>query len=756
MKFYGSGFFDGTFLQTREGKLKVCGHNENFMYDGCILGLGENSDSSIETLTDGPVVENVKEIISGVNGTYFLTNDGEYYYCGLNQEGQFGEQAAGPKTPKKGIINNIKQIATGDSVCFLLLNDGTIKCSGTNRNGQLGIGSTATNTKYWNISKLSNVSKIISGNQITLFLMEDGTVKGCGYNGAGVLGQGQGVSGNIIDIVDIPIKNVKDIIVCSQTAIFFINDGTVKITGNGNPIGISKKFYVPTEIEFPVNLNEVQDMCTAHGHILYLMKDGTVKGSGSNYEGQLGLGDTKQYATPITDLGLTDVAGIYASLFHSIFIMKDGTVKGCGYNYYGELGMGKRAANNYYTIITLPMSDIIPWEKVQYEAPNPTPDYKVKKDTGYIEGYVLQSIIKDMESEQLKACGENVRGQLVQWDGFNKKILSLMKMPNNIKHISCGKTALVLFDDGTVKGCGWNSYGQLGFKSDVENIIDMVDINIHDVQQVCLNDISSLFLMKDGTVKGCGFNGYGELGIGNTNTVYEITDVPISNVKHIFGGSSTTFFLMNDGKLKGCGRNVYGKLGIGDTSIKSTADIIDIPVDNVKYVVVTRYVTYFLLNNGKVKGCGYNWYKQLGCELADVETFTPIDIPVENVKFIQAGDKHVLFLLSDGTVKGCGYYESLGLAEQQVPPVELLQGVKDIVTGAGSSLFLMEDDSIQGCGLDSDRTGVFGDPNLTKISTIQPLEHFGKVIQWHDITDVIIDEKPPVIAGPLHSVFYVL
>ena len=76
----------------------------------------------------------------------------------------------------------------------------------------------------------------------------------------------------------------------------------------------------------------------------------------------------------------------------------------------------------------------------------------------------------------------------------------------------------------------------------------------------------TLILKNDGTLWGCGYNTQGQLGLGDTNWRAILTQIITNtdNVKSVYCGESHTIILKNDGTLWGCGANNYGQLGLGD------------------------------------------------------------------------------------------------------------------------------------------------------------------------------------------------
>ena len=77
--------------------------------------------------------------------------------------------------------------------------------------------------------------------------------------------------------------------------------------------------------------------------------------------------------------------------------------------------------------------------------------------------------------------------------------------------------------------------------------------NITGVKQVSCGEYYTILLMNDGTIKACGNNQYGQLG--SNNTIRFITIPNITGVKQIACGQNHTMLLMDDGTIKACGDN---------------------------------------------------------------------------------------------------------------------------------------------------------------------------------------------------------
>ena len=319
-------------------------------------------------------------------------------------------------------------------------------------------------------------------------------------------------------------------------------------------------------------------------HSLILENDGTLWGCGQNNVGQLGLGDNNN-RNIFTQVTTNDVKSVYCGWYHTFILENDGTLWGCGYNDCGQLGLGDTANRNTFTQITT--------------------------------------------------------------------------NANDIKEIYCGwKYTLMLKNDGTLWGCGANDYGQLGLGDGTNRkTFTQITTNTNDIKSVYCGWYHTIILKNDGTLWGCGYNINGELGLGDSSHRYTFTQAitNVNDIKSVYCNAGNTFILKNDGTLWGTGWNGYGNLGLGDTNGRTTFTQIITNTDNIKEIYCGFYHTFILKNDSTLWGCGYNEYCQLGLgDGYNRTTFTQVTINADNIKQIYCGYGHTLILKNDGTLLGTG------------------------------------------------------------------------------------------------------
>jgi len=317
-----------------------------------------------------------------------------------------------------------------------------------------------------------------------------------------------------------------------------------------------------------------------------------------------------------------------------------------------------------------------------------------------------------------KGWGCNSNGEL--GDGTTNNRLTPTIIPGLINAIIIVKGyehTLAVMNNGTVKAWGMNDFGQLGNGDTLDKSTPITIAGLTNVKTIATGTYHSLAIMNDGTVKSWGYNMVGQLGDGTTiNKTTPITIPGLTNVKSITAGFFHTVALLDDGTVKAWGTNSDGELGDG-TTIGRLTPIIVSGLTNVKNISAGTYHTLALMNDGTVKAWGWNYYGELG-DGTTINKTIPITIPgLTNVKTITAGYGHTVALMNDGTVKAWGDNAQGQLGDgtttnKGTPTTVLgLTNVKSITAGEYNTVALLNDGTVKAWG--SNDYGQLGDGTTT-------------------------------------------
>ena len=348
----GSKDFGGNWI-LESGNVDLIGKYFSNNIEKYQFTLGQNSDLSYVITTDNKLYG------AGINYSYALMDDTYIMettnFISVPNVTNVSSLFGGPKSGSSFVINL----------------DGSVYATGNNDFGQLGTGDTAgvsIFTKVYNPSLPANEGKqctaVSCGSFHTQILLEDGSVYATGGNWDGQLGTGDTADCSVFTIAYNPINNQGKkctAVSCgSDHTQILLEDGSVYATGSNwnGQLGTESSSGVFT-IAYDQSLAEnngkkcIAVSCGAY-HTQILLDDGSVYGTGANWNGQLGTGTKTECRVftiaynPINNQGKKCKA-VSSSWGHTQILLEDGSVKATGSNSGGKLGTGNIT---YYSSFT--------------------------------------------------------------------------------------------------------------------------------------------------------------------------------------------------------------------------------------------------------------------------------------------------------------------------------------------------------------------------------------------------------------------
>ncbi|MEZ5319729.1 MAG: hypothetical protein R2752_20175 [Vicinamibacterales bacterium] len=318
--------------------------------------------------------------ITGEKHKLLLRADGTVAGWGLYRNGQLGPVApiqgtsSGASTSLVAIAlpGKAVDVAAGTNASYALLDDGTVVAWGRADAGQLGNGNTqaprlATSTQSneyrgvetpARVAGLTDVAAIAAANDSAYAVLRDGTVRSWG-NGA--IGDGRapstwggpsGANGPAFRPVAVPgLSDVAALSAGGGTVLALLKDGRVFSWGSnfygalGRPPRTELALDTPGEIP---DLRDVAQVAAGSGVSTALLKDGTVRVWGSNWQQQFGFrAPTTQpnpnggwVLEPQPVPGVAQVTSIAVGNRHTLALLKDGTLRAWGNTDFGQTGNG--------------------------------------------------------------------------------------------------------------------------------------------------------------------------------------------------------------------------------------------------------------------------------------------------------------------------------------------------------------------------------------------------------------------------------
>ena len=395
--------------------------------------------------------------------------------------------------------------------------------------------------------------------------------------------------------------------------------------------------------------------------------DGTLWTWGTNDYGQLGRGNTINYSSPVQVGLLTNWSQVSCGYVTNYAIKTDGTLWTWGYNLQGQMGNG--TITPYSSPVQI--GALTNWSQVSSGG-----------------GYHVAAIKTD---GTLWAWGRYNHGQLGNGVsnvsagvGYSSPVQ--IGALTNWSQVSCGYAyTMAVKTNGTLWGCGYNRYGQLGDGSRTYFSSPIQIGALTNWKQVSSSYSTTAAVKTDGTLWAWGWDGYKQFGDNGTFTGLAASSPiqmgALTTWNQVSMGLHNAAAIKTDGTLWTWGENGYGELGNGTVTSYSSPIQVGL-VTNWNSVFASYYKMFAISNpatyttstvnnpivdmadvfvnknqwyNSGLWSWGRGIYGKLGNN-ANNDYSSPIQVgSLTNWKQVSAGAFHAMALKTDGTLWTWGY-----------------------------------------------------------------------------------------------------
>ena len=361
-----------------------------------------------------------------------------------------------------------------------------------------------------------------------------------------------------------------------------------------------------------------------------LFYDGGLWACGYNNDGQLGNNTTIYYSSPIQIGSLTNWKQVasgnhnaYGQTFQfSMGIQTNGTLWTWGYGPSGQFGTG--LSSGYYSS-PIQVGSLNSWRQISTKG-----------------GFWLA--LKN--DSTVWGCGINYGGQLGNGTtGTQYSSPIQVGSSANWKAVAAGsQSTLLLSNNGSLWGCGYNTYGTLGLGTTVGASSPVQIGSLTTWNYVSVGNLHTAAIKTDGTLWMWGYNVEGELAQNNTTGTSSPVQVGTqTNWKQVACGNSHVLAIKTDGTLWSWGLNTSGQLGNGSVSSYSSPIQVG-SLNNWKYVSTAGNASGAIKTDGTLWMWGQNTNGNLGNN-AITNISSPIQIGTKNNwKSLSPGSNFSLFI----------------------------------------------------------------------------------------------------------------
>ena len=331
----------------------ACGNNYTMLVleDGRLIATGENnygqlgipSENNFRLFTEVPISEPALAVSCDTSHTALLYEGGTVGVCGLNAFGQLGQEINGQQFISYFIPLDterpVASIVAGYTATLVLFEDGSLSVCGADRLGRFGFG--YDNESYRVLTEVSvpePVAQAAIGSSHSLLLFDSGRVAGAGTSRA--LGWSLGLA-QLGTYTYYPSKLAAEEVACGlkSSAILFV-DGTVEAGGTSGDPKDGRLAQVGTD---------VASVVCGYAGVILLLSDGSVVLVGYRRNDQHGHLLPPKLSKVQLPRAAVEVA---AGTEHAMVLLDSSQLWGSGSNLQGQLGLGRGSgASNFVSVL---------------------------------------------------------------------------------------------------------------------------------------------------------------------------------------------------------------------------------------------------------------------------------------------------------------------------------------------------------------------------------------------------------------------
>ena len=549
--------------------------------------LGHSSGAYQAATARSVAVVGAADARGGAGHSLALTTSGEVWSWGDNRMGQLGVA-----TPSQSDLPIRVEFPVGTPVIvaidasgdqsYALDRDGGLWAWGDNRYRQLADAAVNQRSTPTRIAALPKVTAVSAGRVGAAAITTDGAVWFWGgYDAVAAPAKLAGLSGS-----------ASAIRVGEYHMMVKLSDGSLVGTGgnfNGQLGDGSTTTPAPgTSVKPALLSGPVHDVAVGHKHSLAVDATGRLWGWGDDLKGQTGSATETTRNIPAAVANLGPSSQVAAGDGHSLALLNDGTVFGWGDNFGGAVGSGQSGV------------------RTRPEA--------VLGLTGIRQISAAKASSAAIDSNGvLWVWGDNSQGQLAR--PLNESSLDRPVKAQDVPPLAQvalgGAHGLGLDRSGTGWAWGDNRDGQLGDGAATGGLTLRAIRGLTNLRALAAGEGHSLALDGQGRVWAWGRNSFAQVSPAadlSVTSPRQVTGLP--PIQAIAAGLGSSLALDFDGRIWGWGLNQFGELGQGNTGFTSAPSLAD--GDQYARLSAAPWHTLTARRDGVAWSFGWNDYGQLG------------------------------------------------------------------------------------------------------------------------------------------------